>query len=85
MTTAHLTTVVKRWNLRSGPRIDHTDTESLQRGALSDLHIHLCRAIHVTSRDVTPCSAGWSWRLELEWCERKILLPSWWLEVVVGG
>ena len=24
-------------------------------------------------------SAGWSWRLELEWCERKILLG--WLEV----
>jgi len=28
-----------------------------------------------------PCSAGWSWRLELEWCERKILLPGWWLEL----
>ena len=25
------------------------------------------------------CSAGWSWRLELEWCERKILLG--WLEL----
>ena len=24
-------------------------------------------------------SAVWSWRLELEWCERKILL-CWWLE-----
>ena len=24
-------------------------------------------------------SAGWSWRLELEWCERKILLG--WLEL----
>ena len=24
-------------------------------------------------------SAGWSWRLELEWCERKILLD--WLEL----
>ena len=23
------------------------------------------------------CSAGWSWRLELEWCERKTLLPGW--------
>ena len=28
------------------------------------------------------CSAGWSWRLELEWCERKILLG--WLELVAG-
>ena len=26
--------------------------------------------------------AGWSWRLELEWCERKILLG--WLELVAG-
>ena len=26
-------------------------------------------------------SAGWSWRLELEWCERKILLPGWWLKL----
>ena len=25
-------------------------------------------------------SAGWSWTLELEWCERKTLLPDWWLE-----
>jgi len=24
-------------------------------------------------------SAGWNWRLELEWCERKILLD--WLEL----
>jgi hypothetical protein len=24
-------------------------------------------------------SAGWSWRLELEWCERKIMLD--WLEL----
>jgi len=22
-------------------------------------------------------SAGWSWRLELEWCERKTLLSGW--------
>ena len=29
-----------------------------------------------------PRSAGWSWRLELECCERKILLG--WLELVVG-
>jgi len=28
----------------------------------------------------SPRSAGWSWRLELEWCERKILLG--WLELV---
>ena len=34
-------------------------------------------------RRQAPCSAGWSWRLELEWCERKILLPGWWLEA--GG
>ena len=27
-------------------------------------------------------SAGWSWRLELEWCERKILLG--WLELEAG-
>jgi len=33
----------------------------------------------------TPCSAGWSWRLELECCERKILLPGWWLEAGAGG
>jgi len=26
---------------------------------------------------VFDCSAGWSWRLELEWCERKTLLPGW--------
>jgi len=24
-------------------------------------------------------------RLELECCERKILLPGWWLEAGVGG
>jgi len=30
-------------------------------------------------------SAGWSWRLELECCERKILLPGWWLEAGAGG
>ena len=30
------------------------------------------------------CSAGWSWRLELELCERKILLPGWWLEAGAG-
>jgi len=23
-------------------------------------------------------------RLELEWCERKILLPGWWLEAGAG-
>jgi len=23
-------------------------------------------------------------RLELEWCERKILLPDWWLEAGAG-
>ena len=27
-------------------------------------------------------SAGWSWRLELEWCERKIMLS--WLELMAG-
>jgi len=32
----------------------------------------------------SPCSTGWSWRLELEWCERKILLPGWWLEASAG-
>jgi hypothetical protein len=32
----------------------------------------------------SPCSADWSWRLELEWCERKILLPGWWLEDGAG-
>ena len=32
----------------------------------------------------SPCSAGWSWRLELEWSERKILLPGWWLEAGTG-
>ena len=26
------------------------------------------------------CSVGWSWKLELEWCERKTLLLDWWLE-----
>jgi len=31
-----------------------------------------------------PCSAGWSWRLELELCERKTLLPGWWLEAGAG-
>jgi hypothetical protein len=30
-------------------------------------------------------SAGWSWRLELEWCERKTLLPGWWLEAGAGA
>ena len=30
------------------------------------------------------CSAGWSWRLELEWCERKILLGWLELELVAG-
>jgi hypothetical protein len=30
-------------------------------------------------KQVDQSSAGWSWRLELEWCERKILLPGWWL------
>ena len=25
------------------------------------------------------CSVGW--RLELEWCERKILLSDWWLKL----
>ena len=24
-------------------------------------------------------------RLELEWCERKTLLPDWWLEASAGG
>ena len=24
-------------------------------------------------------------RLELEWCERKILLPDWWLETGAGA
>jgi len=38
---------------------------------------------------VHPCihslrSAGWSWRLELEWCERKILLSWLELELVAG-
>ena len=32
----------------------------------------------------SPRSAGWSWRLELEWCERKTLLPGWWLEAGAG-
>jgi len=27
-------------------------------------------------------SVGWNWRLELEWCERKILLG--WLELEAG-
>jgi len=30
-------------------------------------------------------SAGWSWRLELEWCERETLLPGWWLEAGAGA
>ena len=29
--------------------------------------------------DNSLCSTGWSWRPELEWCERKILLD--WLEL----
>jgi len=29
-------------------------------------------------------SAGWSWRLELELCERKTLLLGWWLEAGAG-
>jgi len=33
----------------------------------------------------SPCSAVWSWRLELEWCERKTLLPGWWMEASAGG
>jgi len=32
----------------------------------------------------SPRSAGWSWRLELEWCERKTLLPDWWPEAGAG-
>ena len=30
-------------------------------------------------------SADWSCRLELEWCERKTLLPGLWLEAGVGA
>ena len=30
-------------------------------------------------------AGGWSWRLELECCERKILLTGWWLEAGAGG
>jgi len=30
-------------------------------------------------------SAGSSWKLELEWCERKTLLPDWWLEASAGA
>ena len=32
----------------------------------------------------TPRSAGWSWRLELESCEKKILLGWLELELVAG-
>jgi len=32
----------------------------------------------------SPRSAGWSWRLELELCERKTLLLGWWLEAGAG-
>jgi len=32
----------------------------------------------------SPHSAGWSWRLELECCERKILLGWLELELVAG-
>jgi len=33
----------------------------------------------------SPRSAGWSWRLELEWSERKILLSWLELELVAGA
>ena len=33
---------------------------------------------------IAPCSPGWSWRLELEWYERKILLGWLELELVAG-
>ena len=31
------------------------------------------------------CYLAGGWRLELELCERKILLPGWWLEAEAGG
>ena len=37
------------------------------------------KAFGVVSNRYSPRSAGWSWRLELECCERKILLG--WLEL----
>jgi len=37
-----------------------------------------------TSVGYSPRSAGWSWRLELECCERKILLGWLELELVAG-
>ena len=36
----------------------------------------------VHQKKETLCSTGWNWRLELEWCERKILLG--WLELEAG-
>jgi len=35
-------------------------------------------------RQLPPRSAGWSWRLELECCERKILLCWLELELMAG-
>ena len=43
---------------------------------------HMYWWITVQPIDPKPRSAGWNWRLELEWCERKILLG--WLELVAG-
>ena len=39
-----------------------------------------CSELHAAGElGVTvSCSAGWSWRLELEWCERKVLLGWSW-------
>ena len=44
-----------------------------------DLRIHLVLMHRVSLR-----LAGWSWRLELEWCERKILLGWLELELMTG-
>jgi len=36
--------------------------------------------VGILGKSHSPRSAGWSWRLELELCERKTLLLGWWLE-----
>jgi hypothetical protein len=48
------------------------------------LLLNLKSALYERFDGQSPRSAGWSWRLELELCERKTLLPGWWLEAEAG-
>ena len=42
--------------------------------------------MHMHNAGVVPIITVFSrLELELEWCERKTLLPGWWLEASVGA